>query len=856
MAVDIDFLISQLTLEEKISFLAGESTWRTAGVERLGIPNIKLSDGPSGARGEIFGEGVPAAFFPSGVSLGATWDVALLQELGELLAEETKSKSASVILSPTMCLARNVLGGRNFETYGEDPYHVGKLATALVKGVQSQGIGATPKHFVANDSEIDRFHGNRVIPTRALRECYLKPFQMVVRDADPWCMMSAYNKVNGEHCDASRKLLTDVARKEWGWEGLIMSDWGGTTAAGPSINAGLDLEMPGPPTRRTQSTVSALIEGGEVDAKQIDESVRRILHLLVRSGRFDDSSDNGEVCLNTPEQAAKLRRAACAGIVLLKNENKALPIHPSKALKKLAVVGPNAQRVVAGGGGSSYIKAPYWTSVLSSLEDRFAEHDTEVVHHRGANVSRYVPTAPSEQCRDPYTNYGGGAVDWWHGHEKIGKPVATTHVDDLYFISFGDRPAIIPNDFDFNFSLSTVLKPRTTGLHKLSLSSIGPAQMFVDDQLLISETGELREDATLFFTYGSEESITQVHLTAGREYRIRIEGHSHDRQLDRSLDTRIRPMENKFFGVRFGYEEADYSDLPAEAAQLCRESDAAIVVVGRDKEWETEGQDIPQFALPGDQVRLIEEVAAVCPRTIVVVQAGTPIKLEPWIHKVQALVYTWYQGQELGNAAADVLCGSYNPSGRLPVVFPREVEHSPGTMMPLEPGVDTSSVYAEGIHVGHRYLDFLGISPIFPLGFGLSYSSFELSNVRMVEHALTQSQSVIIHADVRNVGGSDVPARQTILAFIAPVGKSYLTMPVKTLCSFAKTPELKTGEGCTVELDIDAYDLGVYDALSERWIIPSGAKFDILIGTDSSNASRVGQLDVEIEISWVHCTST
>ncbi|KAF4917906.1 Beta-glucosidase B [Colletotrichum viniferum] len=216
MAINIEQLISQLSVEEKISLLAGKSTWRTSEVERLGIPNIKVSDGPSGVRGEIFGEGVPAAFLPSGVSLGATWDVELLRQMGELLAEETKSKSASVLLSSTICLHRNLLGGRNFEAYSEDPFLTGRLGTALVNGLQSRGIGASPKHFVGNDQEIDRFHGNRIFPTRALREVYLKPFHMVVRDADPWCMMSAYNKLNGHHCDSSYEILTEIARREWG----------------------------------------------------------------------------------------------------------------------------------------------------------------------------------------------------------------------------------------------------------------------------------------------------------------------------------------------------------------------------------------------------------------------------------------------------------------------------------------------------------------------------------------------------------------------------------------------------------------------------------------------------------------
>ncbi|KAK1846841.1 glycoside hydrolase family 3 domain protein [Colletotrichum chrysophilum] len=618
MAINIEQLISQLSVEEKISLLAGKSTWRTAEVERLGIPNIKVSDGPSGARGEIFGEGVPAAFLPSGVSLGATWDVELLRQMGELLAEETKSKSASVLLSPTICLHRNPLGGRNFEAYSEDPFLTGRLGTALVNGLQSRGIG-------------------------------------------------------------------------------------------------------------------------EVSMNTIDDSVRRLLRLLEKAGRFEDPADHQEICLNTPEQSLKLRHAARSGIVMLKNENQSLPLRPSENIRKIAIMCPNAKRVVAGGGGSAYIKAPYWTSVFDSLSAKFDNEKTTIVHAIGAKVNRYLPTASSHICRDPDTNQGGGAVDWFVGHDHTSKPncgLTVSLSDDLYYISFGDSPPETTAETNFCYRVRTILIPKTSGIHRLSLASIGKAAFFSNDEEVATEAGDFNESVTLFFTYGSNETVFSKELVAGREYSVRIEGHSHDRQLHADLIPRMRPMKDKFQGVRFGYEEHDETDLPTEAADVCNGCDAAVVVVGRDKEWETEGQEIPRWELPGDQTKLIEEVSRVCPRTIVVIQAGTPVKMEPWIHKVDSVLYTWYQGQELGNAAADVICGDSNPSGRLPVTFPRSIEHAPGVAAPQEPGADTSCLYAEGIHAGHRWWDFLGISPLFPLGFGLSYSVFEISEAKLSDQTL------------------------------------------------------------------------------------------------------------------------
>ncbi|KAH9242558.1 glycoside hydrolase family 3 protein [Colletotrichum gloeosporioides 23] len=734
MAINIEPLISQLSVQEKISLLAGKSTWRTAEVERLGIPNIKVSDGPSGARGEIFGEGVPAAFLPPGVSLGATWDVELLRQMGELLAEETKSKSASVLLSPTICLHRNPLGGRNFEAYSEDPFLTGRLGTALVNGLQSRGIG-------------------------------------------------------------------------------------------------------------------------EVSMNTIDDSVRRLLRLLEKAGRFEDPSDHQEICLNTPEQSLKLRHAARSGIVMLKNENQSLPLRPSENIRKVAIVGPNAKRVVAGGGGSAYIKAPYWTSVFDSLSAKFDNEKTTIAHAIGAKVNRYLPTASSHICRDPDTDQGGGAVDWFVGHDHTSKPncgLTVSLSDDLYYISFGDSPPEITAETNFCYRVRTILIPKTSGIHRLSLASIGKAAFFINDEEVATEAGDLNESATLFFTYGSNETVFSKELVAGREYSVRIEGHSHDRQLDADLIPRMRPMEDKFQGVRFGYEEHDETDLPTEAADVCNGCDAAVVVVGRDKEWETEGQEIPHWELPGDQTKLIEEVSRVCPRTIVIIQAGTPVKMDPWIHKVDSVLYTWYQGQELGNAAADVICGDSNPSGRLPVTFPRSIEHAPGVAAPQEPGADTSCLYAEGIHAGHRWWDFLGISPLFPLGFGLSYSVFEISEAKLSDQTLKLGDAAKVLCRVTNLGGNELPGRHTVLAFFSATSNKRLSRPKKQLCGFEKTPEIGTGESCFVKVPIDLYEFGAFDPESKRWAIDAGSTFKIFVGPNAADLIPVGEVTVDNEISWVH----
>ncbi|PYI03521.1 periplasmic beta-glucosidase precursor [Aspergillus sclerotiicarbonarius CBS 121057] len=844
---DTASLVARLTLDEKLALLAGESQWRTAAIERLGIPSLKVSDGPSGARGEVFGEGIPAAFLPCGVSLGATWDPDLLYEVAQLLGDECKTKSASVLLAPTICIPRHPLGGRNFEAFSEDPYLTGRLAVGYVRGIQSRGIGATPKHFVANDQETKRFKYNVNVASRALREVYLLPFQMVVRDADPWCMMTAYNKVKGHYCDENRELLIDIARGEWDWRGVFMSDWGGTTSTVASINNGLDLEMPGPPSKRSKAALAAPLRDGLVNLDRVAESADRILHLLKRAGRFADPRDDPEVCDDTPEKRALLLRAATEGIVMLKNDSSALPLRPTENIRKIGIFGPNAQRVVAGGGGSSYIKAPYWTSVEESLKNEFRDTQVEFVTAQGAKVNRYLPVC--EVARDPDTHAPGAAVDWYNSQDCTGDVVTTTHVDDLYYMSFGTAPPEVNDSTRFSYRLRAKVQPRTTGCHAISLASIGPAKLSLDGTPLLEQSGAYEEKGSFFFTYGSEEKVVSLDYIAGKDYELQIEYQSHGRQHNPKLCNLLDPMEDQFQGIRVGFEEADDLDRPAEAAKLAADCEAAIVVVGRDREWETEGQDILSFDLPGEQVRLIRDVAAVCKRTIVLVQAGTPVNMEPWIHDVQAALYIWYQGQELGNAAAAVLRGHANPSGRLPVTFPRRIEDCPA--FSSFPGEENEIHYAEGLFVGYKWWDFLSIEPLFPLGFGLSYNTFETVPGSISGHTLTQNgPDVTLTVRVTNTGGSDVPGRETVIAWFSPSGSTRLSRPKKQICAFAKSQSLLPGETQEVELKLDYHAFGMFDTIRNLWLIDGNSEFEILLGTTASNAVPVWRVMADREITW------
>ncbi|HEX5691116.1 MAG TPA: glycoside hydrolase family 3 protein, partial [Roseiflexaceae bacterium] len=353
----IDELLRQMTLDEKVELLAGPTFWTTAPIKRLGIPAIKVSDGPNGARGggSLVG-GVKAASFPVAISLASTWNTALVEQIGQALGEEALSKGARVLLAPTVNIHRSTLNGRNFECYSEDPFLSARLGVAYIQGLQSRGVSATIKHFAGNESEFQRNTINSAIGERALREIYLPPFEAAVKEAGTWAVMCAYNRLNGTFASEHPWLLTELLRGEWGYDGIVMSDWFATHSTSIAINAGLDLEMPGPSKFRGERLLDAL-RSGKTSEGTVDESVRRMLRLIARVGAFENPEIPAEQAIDRPEHRALIRQAGAEGIVLLKN-NGALPLDKQR-VHKLAIVGPNARTAQIMGGGSAQLNAHY-----------------------------------------------------------------------------------------------------------------------------------------------------------------------------------------------------------------------------------------------------------------------------------------------------------------------------------------------------------------------------------------------------------------------------------------------------------------------------------------------------------------
>ncbi|MFN2152554.1 MAG: glycoside hydrolase family 3 protein, partial [Anaerolineales bacterium] len=392
MQQNIEQIIAQLSLEEKISLIAGADLWHTVSVERLGIPQIRVTDGPNGARGAEDDMAPPSVCTPVGVALAATWNTQLVQQVGEVLADETRTKGAHVLLAPTVNIHRGPLAGRNFECYSEDPYLTARMAVAYINGLQSKGVSACIKHFVCNDSEFERQSMSSDVGERALREIYLYPFMVAIAEAKPWTVMSSYNKINGVWASENSYTLRQILKGEWGFDGLVMSDWRGTYTDGPAAG-GLDLEMPGP-ARWMGENVLKMVQSGELSEEIVDDKIRRLLRTIERVGAFESPQLQPEGSQDKSEHRTLVRQAASEAIVLLKNEHSLLPLAPAQ-YKTIAVIGQNAIEAPIMGGGSSHVTPHPAVSPLEAIFERVAE-GTEIKYALGASLYKNLPTLNTE----------------------------------------------------------------------------------------------------------------------------------------------------------------------------------------------------------------------------------------------------------------------------------------------------------------------------------------------------------------------------------------------------------------------------------------------------------------------------
>jgi beta-glucosidase len=815
MQDSIEKLPGQMTLQEKVAMLAGSDMWRTAPVERLGIPALKMSDGPNGARGESFGNGTPAACFPAGIALASTWNTELVEQIGQALGQEARSKGARVLLAPTVNIHRSPLNGRNFECYSEDPYLSARMAVAYIKGLQSQGVGATVKHFVCNDSEFERTTISSQVGERALREIYLPPFQAAVREAHAWAIMASYNLVNGVAASENAYLLTDILRKEWGFDGVAMSDWFlSVKSTAPSVNAGLDLEMPGPGVWRGEKLLQA-VQNGEVTEATIDMSVRRILRLLEKSGLFEHPVEEPEQAINLPEHRALIRAAAAEGIVLLKNASNVLPLQ-REALRSLAIIGPNAKTARIMAGGSAQVNAYYAISPFDGVVAKVGDQ-VNVGYELGCTNHKLLPLIEPDQLLAGSAGADHGlAVEYFNNLDLAGSPVLTTLSTSSELQWLGPLPAEV-NPQQFSLRCTARFIPRETGSHTFGLGSAGLSRLFIDGQEVIDNWTQFTP-GELYFGLGSAQLTYAVDMEAGREYAITLE---------------FRKAEHSpLAAVRLGCLSPLPSDMLERAVALASRSDVALIFAGLSGEWESEGFDRPDIDLVGRQNELIERVAAANNNTVVVLNTGSPVAM-PWLDQVAAVVQAWFPGQECGNSIADVLFGDVNPSGKLTETFPVRIEDNPAYIN--YPGENGKVYYGEGLFVGYRYYEKKKIAPLFPFGFGLSYTTFKYDALQLSAQEIGPDDMLQVSIDVTNTGKR--AGKETVQVYVRDT-QSHLHRPDKELKAFAKV-YLEPGERKTVTLTLNRDALAYYDDLARSWVAEAGA-FEVLVGSSSQDIHAAG----------------
>ncbi|KAF7299413.1 Glycoside hydrolase family 3 protein [Mycena indigotica] len=844
---NIPELVAQLTTDEAIQLCAGVGFWHTHAIPRLGVPAIKVSDGPNGIRGNHFLMGTPAKCLPASTALGSTWDPALVYQVGlKLLAPEAKLRAASVILAPTCNIQRNPLGGRSFESFSEDSYLSGLITAAYINGVQAGGIGATVKHFVGNDKENDRMAYDSIMSQRALREVYLMPFMLAEKLAKPWAYMTAYNRLNGTHMSENPEILQKILRDEWKSEAMVMSDWFGVYSVDLSIKAGLDLEMPGVNKWRSLDLVNRSIGSRKLTQRVIKERAKKVLELVQKCaiGAPDILDGDGiERTLESDEDKELMRNVAAQSIVLLKNDNGLLPLNAAK-LKKVAIIGGNAKAKILSGGGSAALRSSYFVSPYQGIVDALSSNPAvEVTYSEGA---RAYLTSPSLDD-DLFTEDGlPGWTGSWHAHENddsmsaLPDPFKTERMDETrMFISTSSPKGITKR---WTLKLRGHLLPREKDTpFEFGLLSAGRAKLFIDGDLLIDNwTRQRRGDA--FFGCGSEEEYGTFNLKAGVTHQILVEFVNVRGPADGDED---EPVMDSNPGVRLGGAEVrDSDELLSEAVALAKEADLVIAVVGLNADWETEGNDRTTLALPGRTDELIEKVVAANPNTVVVTESGSSI-LMPWVNKVQALVHSWYLGNATGSAIADVLFGNVNPGGKLSLTFPNAEEHIPSFgHFHSENG---QVRYAEDLFVGYKHFHHRNIKPLFAFGHGLSYTTFDLSDLQVSKPVVSASDvELTVSLQVTNTGS--IAGSEVAQVYVTLPKTSVLTHPPLQLKGFAKV-RLEPGKSEVVNITLDKYAVSYWEERFSTWVVEKG-EYGLRVGPSSDQLALQASFTLDRGLEW------
>jgi beta-glucosidase len=769
-------LLEKLTLDQKAALVQGADFWTTVPLPEIGLRAMTLSDGPAGVRGPRWDEREPSLNMPSGSALAASWDVELAYRYGAAAAAEARRKGVDVVLGPTINLHRSPLGGRHFECLSEDPELSAELGAAYVRGLQDNGVAATPKHYVANDSETDRFTVDVQVDERALRELYLAPFERAVQ-AGAWSIMSAYNSVDGVTM-TENDLLETPLNSEWGFDGVVMSDWTAVRSL-DAATASQDLAMPGPAP--AWADLAHAVRDGRVPEADLDRKVLRMLLLAERVGALGDAPAIEPAPL---DPTAFARESAVAGTVLLANDG-ILPLEPT-AVGSIAVIGQNARDARTQGGGSATVVPERIVSPLEGL--RRAYGSDRVTYELGAVVQEGVAEIPLAQLRNPATGGPGMRVTF------VGEDGSDLFTEDrraTALVWFGGDAPIAQTR---TVVLETVYTPETSGDVQLGFAGAHPGRLFVDGTLVLDDSPVL-SGTDLGAAFLNPPSLTvAVRTEAGREIAVRAE-------FTRNDEGGIPGAMSVTLGI--APENTDADELIARAAAAAAAADVAVVVVGTNSKVESEGYDRESLDLPGRQDDLVRAVVAANPRTVVIVNAGSPVVL-PWADDVAAIVQGYFGGQEFGTALADVLTGAAEPGGRLPTTWPATLADVPVQDVTPRDGVLR---YSEGIHIGYRAWLKSGARPAFPFGHGLGYTTWAWDGVDR------DGDDVVV--TLTNVGAR---AGGQVVQVYAERAASTVDRPVRWLVGFAAV-RADAGETVTARVSVPRRRLAHWDA---GWEVESG----------------------------------
>ncbi|WP_353566063.1 glycoside hydrolase family 3 C-terminal domain-containing protein [Haloferula sargassicola] len=789
----VEDLFSRLTPDEKLSLLSGGG-FNTQPIPRLDVPPMVMVDAGQGVRGgpdSLFG---PATAFPSGVAMGSTWDPELISRVGAAIGTETRNKGtgAQILLGPAVNIHRSPLGGRNGEYFSEDPVVSARLGVAYIQGMQGVGTVACIKHFAANNEEVDRGDVDVRMDERTLREIYLPAFEAGVKEGGVWTLMTAYNKVNGPHASANTYLLRNVLKDGWGFDGLVMSDWGGVHET-PVSQAGNDLEMPGGGLA-TPDKLKVALEDKSLTQDAVDDSARRVLRTVIRAGLLDGPIERDAGKVNSEEHRKLAYEVATKSIVLLKNENQVLPLDRNR-IRSVAVIGEPAEKLQIGALGSPEVKPLKTVQIIDGFRETAGKNVTvrfAAGRINGNPVSDAVVHVPG----DP--NSPGFAAEYFTNTNLEGEP-ALKRVEAEVQLNGGESPAPGIGGSNYSVRWSGVLTPPETGEYTFYFTGDDGFRVFVDDQQIMDR----------WSIGGAAIYNGKIKLEKSHPVNLRVEFF----QGGGNAMAELNWMPPSF---------TIYSDAVAAA----KASDAAVVAVST---WRTEGEgsDRPSMDLPNGQADLIRAVAAVNKNTIVVINSGTPVTLKDWVDQVPAVLQAWFPGQEGGAAIADIIFGDVNPSGRLPDTFAANREDYPdyGNF----PGTNGTVKYEEGIYVGYRHFDKKGIEPIFPFGHGLSYTTFAFKNAKAQSTGGEKGHpSVRVTVEVTNTGRRQ--GEEVVQLYIHDPNPQ-IDKPVRELKGFQRIA-LKPGESGTVTFNLTPRDFSYFDVAGKQWRADPGT-YDIEIGASS-----------------------